>query len=176
MLLKMIFSHQPASFSLKTLSYSSVTCASLSFSILSQMSVTCLRVKRGCSFRGGEDPGEYEEKELISGELGHGTLRCFRLWSLLHSWLMLAETWSKHWRKPINVTSITIPVWKKLAYLFEVKKKKILLKSHKSWKGVLIRDIEHLSIKYLFVDYCNQNQAKLYIALFLKWFLFCDCE
>lgn len=161
MLLKMIFSHQPASFSLKTLSYSSVTCASLSFSILSQMSVTCLRVKRGCSFRGGEDPGEYEEKELISGELGHGTLRCFRLWSLLHSWLMLAETWSKHWRKPINVISITIPVWKKLAYLFEVKKKK-LLKNHKSRKGVLIRDIEHLSIKsFLLITATKIKQSSI---------------
>ena len=72
-------SHTPASFSLKTLSYSSVTCVSLSFSILSQIRVTCFRVKRGCSLRGGEDPGEYEEKVLISGELGHGTLRCFRL-------------------------------------------------------------------------------------------------
>ena len=71
--------HTPASFSLKTLSYSSVTCVSLSFSILSQIRVTCFRVKRGWSLRGGEDPGEYEEKVLISGELGHGTLRCFRL-------------------------------------------------------------------------------------------------
>lgn len=175
MLLKMIFSHQPASFSLKTLSYSSVTCASLSFSILSQMSVTCLRVKRGCSFRGGEDPGEYEEKELISGELGHGTLRCFRLWSLLHSWLMLAETWSKHWRKPINVTSITIPAWKKLAYLFEVKKKNTS-KEPQIMEGCFNKRYRTSLNQILFVDYCNQNQAKLYKALFLKWFLFCDCE
>lgn len=86
-------SHTPASFSLKTLSYSSVTCTSLSLSILSQIRVTCFNVKRGWSLRGGEDPGEYEEKVLISGELG--TLRCFRLWSRLHSWWILAETWSK---------------------------------------------------------------------------------
>ena len=87
--------HTPASFSLKTLSYSSVTWVSLSFNILSQIRVTCFRVKRGWSLRGGEDPGEYEEKVLISGELGHGTLRCFLLWNLFHSWWMLAETWSK---------------------------------------------------------------------------------
>ena len=49
------------------------------------MRVTCFSVNKGCSLRGGEDPGEYDEKVPISGELGHGTLRCLRLWSLLHS-------------------------------------------------------------------------------------------
>lgn len=77
------------------MSYSSVICASLSLSILSQIRVTCFRVNSGCSLRGGDDPGEYDENEPISGELGQGTLRCLRLWSLFHSWCMLAETWSE---------------------------------------------------------------------------------
>ena len=82
----------PASFDESTLSYSSLSCVSLSLIILSQMCVTCLSVKSGCSLRGGEELGDCDQKEMApSGELGHDARRCLRRCNLFQSKLILVE-------------------------------------------------------------------------------------
>ena len=57
----------PESFWFSTLSYCSLSSSSRSFSIRSHISETCFKVKRACSFLGGEALGE--EVQLPGMEL-----------------------------------------------------------------------------------------------------------